>query len=326
MSFNIFAGEGKGPLWGKNYYVPFLPFYSFPGVDAAPGKKQDLNINLSQYFVQEMVVEYQVGSGLERLLDYEGYVLEPTVSYNISDSIEIGLTTRFHFYYGGIYDSVVEAFHGLFNFPNGGRSYYPQDEVYISFHTDSGIDFSLDSSKAAWGESDLFGKWSFFSRSYMDLALFAALKIPTGKMASISGSGYMDIAFAILSDFHITSWLSLYIQNGIILPGQLFFNDRTSPVPMYSLLTSIEFILSPVFSLVTQFRLVTSPYNTGSVIREDTSSSLIFHKPMTNIMVGLVMDVSDFRLQFYFEEDPFTNNGADLILNISVSKSFNLLK
>jgi len=327
--FNLSAEGGKGPLWGKNYYVPFLPFYSFPGVKAGSGNAYDLNITFSQYYIQDIVTEFHLsGSELikERFIDYEGYILEPTVSFNPADTVEVGLTTRLHTYYGGIFDPVFESFHGLFEFPNGGRDSYPLNDVYINIHTDSGLDLNLTEPDAAMGDTDLFCKWTVFSRRFIDLAIFSALKIPTGTMESVSGSGYMDLSFALLSDFNITGWFSLYIQNGIILPGQLFLKDVPSPEPMYSLLTSFEFIISPKISLVAQFRLMSSPIKEGSVIPDNISYSVKLHRLLTNIMAGVVMDLSGYRLQVSIEEDAFTNNGADLIFNVTVSKSFNLAK
>lgn len=326
ISLSIFAGDAKGPLWGKNYYIPFLPFYSFPGMEAAPGELFDLNVTLSQYYIQDMVTEFHVsGSDIlkERFVDYEGYIFEPTVSFIPIDRLEIGMTSRLHFYYGGIFDSVIEAFHDLFSFPNGGREYYSSDDVYISLHTSSGIDFSLSESLVALGDTDLFWKWSFLSWNFLELALFSAVKIPTGSMDNVSGSDYFDLAFALLADFYITDWFAFYLQNGLILPGQLFVEDNP-PLAIYSLLASMEFIVSSRLSILAQFRFATSPIEEGTVITENISYSVTLDEPMTNIMAGVVMDLSGYRVQFSFEEDAFTNNGADLIFNVTVGKSFNL--
>ena len=89
-AFSLYGNDSKGPLIGKNYYVPFIPYYSFPGYAAAPGERNHLSVSISQYFIQDMVTEFhQIGSNLEkeRFIDYEGFVFEPTVSYNILDNI-----------------------------------------------------------------------------------------------------------------------------------------------------------------------------------------------------------------------------------------------
>ncbi|MDA3811004.1 MAG: hypothetical protein PF518_11835 [Spirochaetaceae bacterium] len=149
----------------------------------------------------------------------------------------------------------------------------------------------------------------------MDTALFSALKIPTGSMERVSGSGYFDLGFSILM-------VSFYLQNGLVIPGQLFSTDLLSPELIYSFVTAFEFIVSPVFSLVTQFRFNTSPIKEGSVVPENISFSVKLHQPMTNILFGAVFMASGYRIQVNFEEDAFTNNGADLIMNFTVSKSF----
>ena len=89
---------------GKNYYVPFLPFYSFPGVPAKPKEKFDLSFSIAQYYVQDIVTEFHlIGNNLiqERYIDYEGYIFEPSISFNPIKTLEFGLTSRIHSYYGG---------------------------------------------------------------------------------------------------------------------------------------------------------------------------------------------------------------------------------
>ncbi len=94
----------------------------------------------------------------ERFIDYEGYVFEPTVSYNIRDNFEIGLTGRIHGYYAGLFDPVFQGFHDLFGFPNGGRDSYPQKDVYINLHTTTGIDLYMTEPTVTLGDTDLFIK------------------------------------------------------------------------------------------------------------------------------------------------------------------------
>jgi len=321
------GNDSKGPLVGKNYYVPFIPYYSFPGYAAAPGSKRNLSISISNYFIQDMVTEFhQIGTTLEqeRFIDYEGYVLEPTVSYNFLDNLEVGLTGRIHFYYGGFWDPVIEGFHSIFGFPNGGRNLYPANDVFINIQTTSGIDLSLTEPLAAIGDTDLFVKWSFLSLNFMDAAFFSAFKIPTGSMENISGSGYPDLGFSLLMDFYPLKWLTIYLQNGIVIPGQLFVKTLSAPEPIYTLVSAFEFILSPKISLIAQFRLNTSPIKEGTTVPLNISYTVKLHQPMTNILAGVVFYLSDYRCQVYFEEDAFTNNGADLILNLAVSKSFHL--
>jgi hypothetical protein len=317
--------ESKGPLLGTNYYLPYVPYYSFPGFSASPGEQGNLNISLANYFIQDMVTEFHISGTTvfkERFIDYEGYVFEPTISFNVRDRIELGATGRIQAYYGGFWDSVIEGFHDLFGFANGGREYYDQNEVYVNIHTDNGIDLSLTESSLALGDTDLFVKWSFYSHKKVDLALFSAIKIPTGSIESLSGSGYPDLGVEILMDFYLLDWLTLYFQNGVIFPGQFFLDHSDSPQVMYSMQTALEFIISPVVSLVTQFRLNTSPIEEGSVMTEILSYSVNLHKPMTNILAGFIVSAGEYRLQFDFEEDSFTNSGADLILNFTVSRSF----
>lgn len=327
LSFSLSAFEPKGPLRGKNYFIPFLPFYSFPGVGAEGGEKGNLNLSLSQYYIQDIVTEFhKTGTDVvkERFVDYEGYIFEPTVSYFFTDHIETGLTTRLHTYYGGIFDPVFEVFHNLFDFPNGGRESYPHGDVYIHLVTSSGIDLQLDEPMASIGDTDLFMKWNCLSNSYLDLAFFTALKLPTGSMERISGSGYADLAFSFISDFHFLRRFAFYLENGVVIPGQKLSGLRASPPAIYHLMAATEFMATPKLSLLLQFKLNTSTIEDGVIEPINIGYSVKLVKPLTNLQLGAVWTAGPLRMQFFLEEDAFTNNGADLIANFTIGTDFSL--
>jgi len=320
------AYEPMGPLRTKNYYVPFLPFYSFPGEGAAAGEKGALNLSLAQYYIQDMVTEFHsISTGYlkERFVDYEGYILEPSLSFNPLDNLEAGITTRLHFYYGGIFDSVFEGFHDFFGFPNGGRESFPRDEVFINIRTLSGIDLVLDTNLTALGDTDFFVKWTFLDSIPVDLALWGALKFPTGSMERISGSGYADLGFALLADFLISERFALYLETGLVIPGQLF-TAALAPLPVFHLMAGTEFLATENFSLLLQFKLNTSPIGDTVTIPENISYTVKLDLPMTNLIFGFMWKAGTLDFQFSLEEDAFTNNGADLIANLTVSTSFDL--
>lgn len=327
LSSSLNAYEPKGPLRSKNYYVLFLPFYSFPGEGAAPGEKGSLNLTVAQYYIQDIVTEFHLSnSGLikERFIDYEGYILEPTLSFNPQSRIEVGLTSRFHAYYGGFLDQVFESFHNFFGFPNGGRESYPQNDVYINIHTTTGINLFLDNDKVAIGDTDLYIKWSFLTNRFFDLALWGAFKIPTGSQKNISGSGYADLAMALLADFHFFKRFAFFLETGVILPGQLLVGEDKYPFPIYHLMAGSEVMITDFFSLLLQFKLNTSPIAEGVTIPENISYTTKLDLPMTNIIFGTIWRAGNIDFQLTFEEDAFTNNGADLIANFTVSTSFDM--
>ena len=83
----------------------------------------------------------------------------------------------------------------------------------------------------------------------------------------------------MLADFYITDWLAIYIQNGLTIPGQMMAGNDVSPEPIYTLLTSAEFIISPLVSLLVQFRMNTSPIKEGATIPENISYTVKLHQP-----------------------------------------------
>lgn len=322
----------KGPLSGKNMYIPFLIHYNFPSLPAKSGVKNDFQYHLSVYYGQDarfridLMDDYE-GRRYDReyvLMDYENCTAEIGVAYNILNKVQAGLDMRLISYYGGFIDPFVESFHQLFNFSGGAREKFLQNQLYINVPNDNGIPMYLDENAVSLGDIDLWCKWTFFENKYISLAALGAFKLPAGKLSSLSGSEYPDIAAGLLLDYRVIRLLSLYAQAGIVVP----LNGKS--YPMINGLLGAEFHPWKVFSINLQMNIKTSPLSSSEIpFGWNDVWGVKFNQlalPQTNVLAGIVLQLNKLRLQLYIEEDAIFNQGNDFTVGISASYTFNIEK
>jgi hypothetical protein len=306
----------KGPLYGKNLYLPYLVHYNFPSLPARTGEQYDLRYHFSSYFVQD--VHYVENNKLptsgvrtydkENIhRDYESTVGELGFSFNPLRNLQTGMDMRLIAYYNGFGDPLIESFHRIFGFPNGGREYFLHNQLYINIPNANGIPFFLDEGVVSFGDIDLWSKWTFFEIPRISIAFLGAFKIPSGSLNALSGSGFPDVGLGILSDIRTWRFLTLYAQAGVVLPLNM------KSYPMFNGLAGMEIHPWNVFSFNLQMNIKTSPI----------SDYGFYSLPQTNLLVGFTVRSrargQDFSWQFYLEEDPFTHQGTDITFNLMFS-------
>ena len=316
----------KGPLYGKNMYIPYLIHYHLPALPARSGRQYDLQFDLINYLAQDILIFIPdeaiipPGRNYNRnyiAIDYEVYAAELGISYNILDELQLGVNFRFFSFSGGFLDSFIESFHNLFDFPGGGREYIEQNRIHINIPNNNGLKLYLDKAAVSMGDTDLWGKWTFFENNTVSLAALSAFKVPTGALEKLSGSNYPDIALGLLFDWRIAAYCTLYTHAGLVVP----FNGKS--FPMFNGMFGAEIHPWELISFIVQMNIKTSP------IADDTSPGAIEYKlslPQTNILGGLVVRFNKTRMQIYFEQDAFTYRGADITFGFMVSHTVTLPK
>jgi hypothetical protein len=335
-AWNAYAEDdySKGPLYGKNLYIPFLIHYNFPSLPAKSGERYDLQYHFSLYYVQDfrhnMTSEF-IEQWTERIYDkqyisrdYESFASELGVAYNFKKNLQTGIDLRMISYYGGFMDSFMEGFHNFFKFPNGGREYFLQKQIYVYIPNENGITMFLDKPAISIGDIDIWGKWTFFENPRQSLAALAAFKLPTGSLANLSGSDYPDAAFGLLMDFRAFRYCAFYTQAGVVLP----FNGKSRP--MFNGLLGLEVHPWEILSFILQMNIKTSPITDHTIgFGWNSAWGTDFKQyslPQTNLLAGLVIKYKKLQWQFYFEEDTITNQGVDITFNVMFLHTLSLKK
>jgi hypothetical protein len=321
----------KGPLFGKNLYIPFLIHYNFPSLPAKSGERFDLQYHLAFYSTQDsrfrtdILPEKTESRSYDKdfiVNDYEGFIAEAGIAYNFLKRVQAGIDIRLFSFNGGFMDSFIENFHNFFGFTNGARELFLQNQLYINIPNDRGEPLFLDKSAVSFGDIDLWCKWTFLENRAVSLAALGAFKIPTGKFESLSGSGYPDAAAGLLLDFRAARFISLYLQAGIVLP----FTRKY--YPMFNGLLGAEIHPWKFISFNVQMNIKTSPISDSTVPfgwNDKWGTNLNqLSLPQTNVLGGIVIQLNSLRLQLYFEEDAVFNQGNDFVIGIMASHTVNL--
>jgi hypothetical protein len=325
-AFSFDRDYSKGPFYGKNMYVPFLIYYNFPGFRATEGTRYEFTYHFSSYYNQDFSAYRIYNKGRyydvnDIARDYEGLVVETGSSFFIFKNLEAGVDMRLVSYYPGFLDEFIESYHGAFGFPNGGRDAFSRNRLYVNLPNDNGISLFLSEPAVSFGDIDLWIKYTFFQRKMLALALAGALKIPSGSIDKLSGSGYPDIGVQLLVDFKPFWVLTFYVQAGFVLPFDTMIRYSSKPDPMYNGLLGLELNPLNFFSLLVQLNVKSSPIIRGQLKNSWIKSVDQLSLPQVNTLFGFKFRYKQLTWQFYFEEDTFTNQGTDFTVNAMFSQA-----
>lgn len=305
-------------LYGKNLYIPHLVNYSFPGFNPLPGAKGESSISIAYYGINEFL-SYNSN---EMAMDYESSVIETSLTYRLLSNLLMGVDIRFISYYGGFMDPAIELWHKIFNFPNGERHYFEQNSNYILLESDSYRDVELKESVLASGDMDLYSVWTIFNGN-LTFALASAVKIPMGNIKTFTGSGSTDLGIQLLSNYKINKRFTLDLQQGVVFPLSLIDSNTNgySANIQFQTLLSFTFNFLGKWNLINQFKIHTSPisYNRYKTT-EALGTMILYTLPQFIYQIGVKKDIYPWSIQFYIEEDPFTYEGVDILINFRITK------
>lgn len=313
----------KGPLVGKNLYLPFAVYYTYPGFPAQPAEEGAIGNLASVYYLNDVKTvgtEDIFGNPVYYTIqDYESMIIEYSFFWQAAQLWQFGTALRVQAFYGGFLDAPIEWFHQFFGLPNEGRDYIAMNQLNIDVVNKNSVNIMLDHAAFVFGDMDIWARWSFFSSREIYLAVLAAVKLPTGFLSGISAvsSGYPDLAFQVLADWHPLELFSFYAQAGLTVPADSFWPGLESdPYPFFQGMICTEFHPDRAYSVILQLNIKTrvlSGYELHFFFQQTDRLSL----PQLNILTGIKWRTKDLLWQAYIEEDAITNQGADITVNFS---------
>lgn len=128
-------------------------------------------------------------------VDTESLRVSVDLDWRIASSLQIGATMPFLKHGGGFLDGVVEGFHGMFRLSNGGREWAPQNDYGVFVVRDRRFWIrSVESSGFRPGDLVLRVKTPLYrDGGELILSFAGAVKLPTGDLETLTGSGGTDI-------------------------------------------------------------------------------------------------------------------------------------
>lgn len=130
-------------------------------------------------------------------LDMEVWRLTPLIRYGITDDLEVGLEIPLLNFNGGFLDGFIQRFHNFFHLPNGGRESVPDGRYSYRFDANGATRFNYPTAAMGLGDIILHFKHQLTGedRDWPAIAIFADIKLPTGKSDRGFGSGTPDFGF-----------------------------------------------------------------------------------------------------------------------------------
>ena len=120
-------------------------------------------------------------------------------------------------HWGGWSDGAIEAWHTLLRFNDFARPAFPQNEIHLALHPEPGTTpVRIDQATFAFGDVVLRNQLLLWEggeplregpEARAGVSLRLDLKIPTGSLSRMGGSGGWDVGLGVLGTWQATSWL-----------------------------------------------------------------------------------------------------------------------
>ncbi len=174
--------------------------------------------------------------------DGETYRLALAADYGIGADLELGVEVPFLSHQGGFLDGFIKGWHDTFGLPQGGRDQVGSDQLDYHYSRPNNEGFNLQSKASGVGDVVLRGAWQYWQNEERSasLALRTSLKLPTGRVARLLGSGSTDLALWLSGEQRIATdvgRLLIYGGGGGLLTtdGELLPNQRRNLVGLVNL-------------------------------------------------------------------------------------------
>ncbi|MDD2539760.1 MAG: DUF3187 family protein [Desulfuromonadaceae bacterium] len=300
---------------------PLVQIYGLPHDTGAnivlPGKFSiTLNQDLSSNYTATSTSREQI------LLDGETYRIAFAARYGIAPRWEVGVEMPYLVQGGGFLDAFVIDWHNTFGLPQGGRDSAPKDRLLYSYRKDGIQKLLMDRSGSGIGDISLTSGVSLYNvrdiDSHDQLALKAAVKLPTGDSSFLRGSGGADVMLQLCgSSIRYSEWgsLGVYGSAGALLmsKGDVLRNQHKTFAGVGSL--GIGWGPASWISFKVQLNGNTALYS-GSSLDE------LSRNPLLLVIGGALKFPGEYLLDIGVAEDVAVATAPDVSFHLGLSKRF----
>ena len=210
---------------------------------------------------------------------------------------------------GGVLDSAIDTWHGLFGFSRGARPFYPKRQIDYSYSSSNGARIGLDRAQTGIGDIAADVGWYAVDEERRTLSLWGGIKAPSGSPANLTGDGAWDGALWGHAAARWPQW-QLAAEAGVSQPfgDEIFAGKAHRSVAMMRLAATRA--LGTVWSVRAQLDA-----QTGRV----AGSELRFLGPSLQLTVGAVRRLAGrWRMQIGIVEDAAVNTAPDITLFLGI--------
>ncbi|RII28524.1 MAG: hypothetical protein CXR31_01170 [Geobacter sp.] len=259
----------------------------------------------------------------ELLIDGESYRITMAFRHGISDNIEVGMDIPFVGHGAGVFDHFIEEWHDFFGLPEGGRKEAPTNRLLYTYSRDGQERLRLDDSNFGLGDIRLIGGLQLYKdrqTCQRAVALRASIKLPTGSISKLHGSGSTDVALWLdaSDDYRLSGrWGHMTLfgsAGGMALTNGDVLSDQQRNFAGFGCL---GFGWSPLEWLAFKSEISAhSPFYRGSDLPELTDPSCL-------LTIGGTLAFSpDTALDIGVSEDLVVSTAPDVALHLGLSHRF----
>lgn len=196
---------------------PLLSGYEIP--PALPGTKQsDTALDVQWSTSNTSLDQHSTQDSLQ--LDAELVRWQFNVSKPLNDKLNLRVELPYLVVSGGQLDSFIESFHHTFGLPNGNRSGWPNNRLWVQHRHLTDTDYLLTDATHGFGDLTMRLGWHLDSRPAFDNNLWLSLKLPTGNAGKLTGSGATDLALSLAMSQQLGTRFTTQQQFSLSLLGQ----------------------------------------------------------------------------------------------------------
>jgi len=248
-------------------------------------------------------------NGQEVVLDGEIWTNTLIARYGLSERADVEIDLSVLYACNGFLDGLIEDYHSLFGFPNGGRDERPRDTYEMRTAIGGKTIYTLEPY-----DFELLDTPLIFSERFVDetadvpaVALRAGVDLPTGSEASGTGNGGWDWGVGVMAEKTLGRWS---------FTGAVDWVDAKRPSSFVSagvdVYDGFDVQLGVEYRWNDHLSLLTGLVLTPPVTRDFTIKEL--DREMLGLDIGAAWDTGDnSELHVGFEEDLLSASGPDIV-------------
>ncbi len=303
----VYAQAFEASGFGMRNHSPFSALIGIPnhwpdGTDHSA----ELSWNTSNHSMLE-------GAGDESLmLDGETQTLTIRMQKRFSSRVQLGIEIPWLQHSGGYLDGVIDSWHDLLGLPEGIRPQTPDNDLMYVYEKNGVQVFQLNERKSGLGDIQIAmgldlgalgksGSSSYLNRIPWKLAV--NLKVPTGDVEKLTGSGNVDVAAGVGVRSPGGSRLAWWLDMGLVWPGDVDIAGLDSSGQIYYYNSAVAWRLLANLDLLLQLAGHTALYQ---------ANITMLGEPSLQLGIGAMWHVSDkYAMRFGFFEDLRAESAPD---------------
>jgi len=298
---------------------PFVRIFGLPPVqDASAPDTGQIQLTLTQNVSNHF---FSHSTGNETVyLDGETRETRLTMRIGLNQRTDLGIQIAELKNKGGSLDSFIESWHGFFGLPNGSRDNIKKNDLQFYFERDGLVRASIRESTTGMTDSLVYISLSNPFSPPVDnryISLRAGVKLATGEMQKLTGSGESDYFIDImLKQQALESGIphSWYAGAGILRTGKSRWSEDFQKTTIYFGHAGMVWHATQRLDFKCQVDIHTPFYESNIKAMGENAVQLILGGSLL-IGKGTILDIG-------VSEDLNPGTGPDVNFQLSLSRSF----